>query len=230
MIKALLFDLDFTLYDQGQFMRGAFHDISEFLKQNYGVGKQRSYRKLINIWHEKKSGYSRLFDDLIDELGLQDEKGLVEKLVDIFHAHKPERLRLYPDVSRCLPELKQKYMLGLITDGHKDMQWTKIKILNIEELFDVIICTHEYGREYYKPSPKAFEIALKKMDINPWDAVYIGDSPKRDILPAKTLGMRVIRVLRGEYKDRTGKIEPDFYISNFRIIEKILSVISVDIT
>lgn len=40
-----------------------------------------------------------------------------------------------------------------------------------------------------KPSEKPFHAALEAIGLSPWEAIYVGDSPNRDILPARSLGM-----------------------------------------
>lgn len=50
----------------------------------------------------------------------------------------------------------------------------------------------------FKPDSKAFERALDHFNMNPQDAVMIGDEVDNDILPAQAMGMRTIHISRHE--------------------------------
>ncbi len=50
-----------------------------------------------------------------------------------------------------------------------------------------------------KPDLLFFQIILDALDIPPCSAVMVGDRLDADVLPAKTLGLRTIRVLQGPY-------------------------------
>ena len=47
-----------------------------------------------------------------------------------------------------------------------------------------------------KPDPAIFRLALERMRIGAEAAVYVGDRPDNDLLPARTLGMRTVWILR----------------------------------
>ncbi len=53
---------------------------------------------------------------------------------------------------------------------------------------DKIIVTDDYGKEYWKPSIRPFQMMLEYFNIKPEEAVYIGDNPNKDFLPCKELG------------------------------------------
>lgn len=56
-----------------------------------------------------------------------------------------------------LINLKQKgYKLGLITDGFSITQGNKLKALDIENLFDIIVISEEFGSK--KPDLRNYEL------------------------------------------------------------------------
>ncbi|MCL0059468.1 HAD hydrolase-like protein, partial [Dehalococcoidia bacterium] len=93
-MKAVIFDLDNTLYNVEQYYLGAFKGIAEYLSKKYNLSEQENYKRLVNLWREKTSMYSRLFDDLLDFFNLKNELGNVIK---IFNTYDGE-LKPYPDV------------------------------------------------------------------------------------------------------------------------------------
>lgn len=43
-----------------------------------------------------------------------------------------------------------------------------------------------------KPDPRIFEMALKKLGLNPEECIYVGDHPINDIQGASKVGMETI--------------------------------------
>jgi len=197
MIKAVLFDLDDTLYDEQQFVEVGFKAVSQYISEKYGVDKNAFYQVLLDVLRKEGRGYT--FDIALKNFGLY-KKELIPKLVKVYREHNPQ-LSLFPDASVALSKLNGDYKLGLITDGNVRVQRKKIQTLGIKDFFDVIIFTHKYGKRKHKPHPFSYQEAMRKLDVEPSEAVYVGDDPHKDFASAKKLGMFTIRVLRGKYKN-----------------------------
>jgi len=62
------------------------------------------------------------------------------------------------------------------------------------------------GREgVEKPDLRIFELALERLSIEPADAMYVGDNPEFDVVPAATLGMTPVLIdRRGRYPEAEG--------------------------
>ena len=101
--------------------------------------------------------------------------------------------------------------LGVITDGITIKQWEKLIRLGIVDFFDDVITSEEFGLG--KPNIEFFEYGIKKMNLNPDETIYVGDRVDRDIIPAKKVGMRTIRILEGKYKDMEDN-ESDYRVNN----------------
>ena len=80
-MKAILFDLDNTLYDGKQYNLGAFNKIAKYLSKKYSLSRQEIYKKLVNLWKKKTSMYPHLFDDLLNSLDLKNELENIIKIV-----------------------------------------------------------------------------------------------------------------------------------------------------
>lgn len=193
-MNAILFDLDNTLYDAKQYFLGAFKIISEFLSKKYATSQKKVYRSLVNLWKEKTSMYPRLFNDLLSSLDI--DKKEVWNLVKLFNSYSG-RIEPYPDAVTTLNALRKKrYRLGLVTDGNPERQERKIKLLNIQRFFEVIVYTKDIEP---KPSPVPYLKALKKLEAEPSNAFYVADNPLIDFEGAKKVGMTTIRILQGEF-------------------------------
>jgi putative hydrolase of the HAD superfamily len=74
-------------------------------------------------------------------------------------------------------------------------------------LLDVIVISAEVGMR--KPEPGIFRLALEQLDVDPLDAVFVGDRLDTDVQGAANLGMTTIQALWFRADD-TPAIEPDF--------------------
>ncbi len=70
--------------------------------------------------------------------------------------------------------------------------------LNLNEAFGDAIYTGEPNLR--KPNPQVFRLIADEFGINTSQAVSIGDQEESDIIPAKLIGMRTVRVGFGETK------------------------------
>lgn len=195
-MKAVIFDLDNTLYNVEQYYLGAFKEIAEYLSKKYNLRRQEIYNKLVNIWREKTSMYHYLFTELLNFFNLENE---LEDVIKIFNNYDSE-LNPYPEVIPTLEELKKRnYKLGIITDGNIDRQKRKIKLLGLEQFFDIIVFTKELDNP--KPSEIPFQEVVNKLKIIPQESFYVADNPLIDFEGAKKVGMKTVRILRGEFKN-----------------------------
>lgn len=194
MIKAVIFDLDDTLYNEKDFVIGGFKAVCAYLSEKYGADCNKLFNETNSILIKK--GRGAVFDILCEIYGYNEN---ICKLVSIYRNAMPE-LKLYDDSIYILNKLRGKYKLGLITDGLASVQWNKIKLLNIENCFDKIIVTDDLGRDYWKPNEFAYNEILKYFKVNSAEAVYVGDNPHKDFIGAKKAGMNTVRILR-EYGD-----------------------------
>jgi len=197
-IKAILFDLDDTLYDEMQFVKGGFKAVSSYISKNNNTDQNTVYPLLLEAL--EKHGRGHTFDIALKKLGLYSEKS-IPKLVDVYRTHKPN-LSLYPEVRAVFSALrKQGYKLGLLTDGNVEVQRNKVEALKIKDFFDCMIFSDEYGIEKQKPSPFPYQKAMAELKVSARETIYIGDNPYKDFITAKKLGMCTMRLLRGHYKD-----------------------------
>lgn len=198
MIKAVIFDLDDTLYNEAQFVKSGFKSVASYIAQYKGFSRSKIYKLLLRAL--KKHGRGHTFDIVLKENSLCKNIS-IKKLVGIYRAHKP-KLSLYSGTKSVLNRLKkQNYKLGLITDGNLNTQRNKVNALKIRKFFDSVIFTNRYGINKQKPNSFPYRMALAKLNVKPYESVYVGDNPHKDFITAKRLGMYTVRVIRGQYKN-----------------------------
>ena len=215
-MKAALFDLDNTLYDAQQYFLGAFEDVAKYLSAKYSLPKQEIYETLAELWRKKTSMYPYLFNDLLNLFHL--DQSSLEDIVRRFNEHTG-RIELYPDAIPTLQGLEERhYKLGIITDGNVKRQKRKIESLKLQPLFDVIVYAKEVES---KPSSSPFLIALEKLGVKASDAFYVADNPLIDFKGAKEIGIKTVRILRGEFTELPKNEDIDLEIEK---LEELLEI------
>jgi putative hydrolase of the HAD superfamily len=68
--------------------------------------------------------------------------------------------------------------------------WLRLCYLQLHHMFDFVSTLDDTGER--KPSPLPFKRALDHFDIDPQEAIMVGDWPERDITGAAQVGMRTV--------------------------------------
>ncbi|HFI0594559.1 TPA: HAD family hydrolase [Streptococcus suis] len=105
-----------------------------------------------------------------------------------------EGVSLYPETIDALEKLSQNYRLGIIANQSSSVR-ELLKEWRIESYFQFIILSEEVGLS--KPDSTIFKLALQKASTTANRIVYVGDRYDNDIVPAKSLGMKAVRILTG---------------------------------
>jgi putative hydrolase of the HAD superfamily len=197
MLQAIFFDLDYTLYDQGQYLRGSLRSVARAVAEGCGMDAAVLSESLLDSWEALGTDCPSLFDKWLDRHELL-EPARVKLCVDTFHAHRPASLALYPGVGEMLKELKGKYFLGLITDGDVRMQQQKVEALGLGACFDLVVYVKQWSLS--KPDPEIYRRVLRQTGHSESEMIYLGDHPVKDIVGARSAGLSAIRVLTGEFK------------------------------
>ena len=176
MIKAIIFDLDDTIYPEIEYVKSGFKAIGKAFKD------ESLAEKLFTLFQENPV-------DVYQRAGFSESE--CQKCIEIYRKHIPD-LVLREDYANVFKKLrKDGIKLGIITDGRPEGQWNKIRALKLDDFMDEIIVTDELGGiEYRKPNPKAYQIMKEKLGVKYNEMMYIGDNPKKDFTAPKFLDMK----------------------------------------
>ena len=86
-------------------------------------------------------------------------------------------------------KLKEKYLIGMITDNKVDRIETILKEKGLEELFDVVVISAQVHSG--KTEEKVFEEALKRSNLKPQECVFIDNTAQNLEVPAG-MGFRTV--------------------------------------
>ena len=188
-LKAIVFDLDDTLYGEKEYIRSGFQAIADTLPE---INQMED--KLWQVFEQKKSA----IDEVLTAEGMYTDE-LKQKCLSVYRFHQPN-VHLYDGVEELLAQLRAEgYLLGIITDGRPEGQRAKIKALGLERLVDYIIVTDELGGvEYRKPNKAAFVKMKEKLNVAFEEMCYVGDNVNKDFIAPETLGIRAIHFLNAD--------------------------------
>jgi len=94
------------------------------------------------------------------------------------------------DVFRLLPQLQQAgYSMAVISNREKSFQ-QEIESLGIASYFIFSMAGGEVNA--WKPEPDIFIHACKRMDINPSQAIYVGDNYFADVVGSRRAGLQPV--------------------------------------
>jgi putative hydrolase of the HAD superfamily len=177
MKKIIVFDLDDTLIKELDYLKSAFFEIANHLDAN----APNLYNQMLKWYFDRQNVFANL-----QKLYSQTT---IEELKYLYRNHFPN-LSQYSYVKDFLTTLSQKgFVLGLITDGYSVTQRNKIKALGIENLFDLIVISEEFGTE--KPNEANYN-TFHKFGTN---FCYVGDNLKKDFVSPNLLGWQTICIL-----------------------------------
>lgn len=196
MWRAIVFDLDDTLYRELDFVESGWRVVSAEVERRYGISQTFVFSALSSIFAQH--GRDRTFDRLSQSLGVGGELEVLE-WVELYRYHSPE-ISLYSDARVALDGLQRSAIsLGLLTDGDPAVQRNKARALELRQWVQCCRFTWDSGSEHQKPHRQAYAPLLESIGIDASSVVYVGDNPNKDFVGARALGMPTIRLRRGPY-------------------------------
>lgn len=200
MIRAVLFDVDFTLFEPGPALGP---DGYAELGRDFGLVldparyEEARLRAIDEVQQHPELVHDEevwvLFTEQI-MIGMGGEadgcRACAVEMVRRWERH--HHFTLYDDATEALAEMRRRGLrIGLISNGQRDLvEFAAHHGLDV----DVACGSLAHGR--IKPHPSIFEAALEALGVSPGEAVMVGDSYRDDIEGARALGMRAILVDR----------------------------------
>ena len=204
MIKAVIFDLDNTLLDFMKMKEYAVKAaIAGMIEAGLDIDPDESYKTIIGIYEKEGWENQQVFNKFLNKtIGEVNNKYLAAGIV-AYRRAREANLLLYPNVNHTLVELiKMSVKLAVVSDAPSREAWMRIYYLNLHHHFDVVLTFDDTNAR--KPSPIPFEMALSQLNIDPKEALMVGDWPERDVVGANKLG---IRTIFARYGDAFGTVD-----------------------
>lgn len=189
--KAILFDLDGTLWDRTAAVQAFLADQHEHFQVSLRPVIP-TYEYVSEIMALEANGSADKFSVYV---AFGQQHGLSESLIDTLHTDFWARMgrcfQPFPEVLATLRQLRNAGVrLAIVTNGSVHIQDAKINALGLRELMDVIVISEREGIR--KPDAAIFNRALDALGISAADAWFVGDNPDADVAGAHAAGLRAI--------------------------------------
>jgi len=133
-----------------------------------------------------------------------------------------EAHHLFDDVRELFISVKRaRVPLALITNGASDTQRDKLRVLEMEHWFEVVVISGEVG--IAKPGASAFDLAVNQLHVKRENVWHVGDSLTTDVAGAKAAGLTAVWLNRSGLVRREGDPEPDVEIRSLSNLITFLS-------
>lgn len=231
MIKVIFFDIYGTLvrFDppvevlQQQACKAlGLHVSTEGIRKGYQLAdafmaKQNAQLPLTNLSASKKAeffiGYEKL---ILQGAGVSVSNDVTSKIWELASS-TPKQLTLYEDVLPTFEKLRELgIQLGTISNISTNLNPTLAKT-NLKSQIDYWLTSSETGTT--KPDPRIFEMALQRANIEPHQAIHVGDQYLSDVMGAVRVGIRPVLL------DRHDLLPKPSECSKIRSIKELIALL-----
>jgi HAD superfamily hydrolase (TIGR01509 family) len=236
MLKAVLFDLDDTLIDWSDFdidwgdlQRRHLRGVVDYFQQeghfraDLDTFMQAYQARVMDAWGDagrtmRAVNVGSLMLDAAVDLGAQRERVNMDACLEAYAWDVIPGTVVFPDVPAVLDLLRQHGVeMGIVTNAPQPMTLRDNELVGhgLIDYFPVCrISAADVG--VVKPHPDIFRRALKTLNVQRDEVVFVGDDLDADIRGAGALGIRtILRITRKvDYSARTDVV-PDARVRTY---------------
>ena len=220
MIKAVVFDVDDTLYDLSTPFKEACRTV---FTEDTGLDLEGAFlasrRYSDSVYASSLSGkismeemYIYRFENAFRDYGkkIDAQTALFFQAV---YEQKQQEIKMTEAMKKLLENLSGKMKLGIVTNGPTQHQWNKVNALGVEQWIpkEHILISGEIG--IAKPDTGIFAAELGRLDLQKEDVCYVGDSFENDIVGAKGAGWKAVWYNHRGHQ-ATEEVMPDYIVKS----------------
>ncbi len=209
-IKAIIFDLDNTIYATKTVGKSLFLPVVKAIKENNdGFLSKKQLKKIEkDIWVYNFDLISKKYSfpsDFYDK---------IKKVFSTLEINKT--LKPFSDfrIVKEIPCLK-----FLVTSGARTLQLSKIEKLGISHYFNGIFIDPVDEPENFKGKEQIFHEICEKNNLDPSEIVIVGDDASSEIIAGNNLGMLTIQLCKKTIPAKNAS----YHIKNFKQLKKLIS-------
>jgi putative hydrolase of the HAD superfamily len=187
--RAVIFDLDDTLYPYRRFRLSGFLTVARHLSSCAGIDVRLGLASLARASRGRDRGR-----ELQACLAQHDLPATwLPELIEVLRYHDPS-ITLPSSSRRTLRALRDDgWRVGVLTNGPKSIQAGKVAALGLAPLVDVVGYATAIGSGGGKPDPDAFAWMARMLAVPASRSVFVGDDEHCDIQGAAAAGMVPVR-------------------------------------
>jgi putative hydrolase of the HAD superfamily len=228
-IKAVLFDVDDTLFDR-EAAQGIV--LKQIVARFPGVFGDLEMERIAAAFEESDYIITEDFEAGAPSEGIREARSrLFLRLLgireDCAGAITAIYVNDYPKVNAPVPgavpvvrELSRRFRMGAVSNGLPDVQYQKLETIGLRRLFSCIILSEEIGVR--KPDPRIFSMAVSRLGVAPSECLHTGDSFTNDVAGARAAGMMTCWLNRNGAALPDGAVPADLTIGGLEELVEIL--------
>lgn len=227
-LKAVVFDLDDTLYDcTGTLQEASRRRAARVLVECGLPMSEEEALALQRDLAEKRGPHFLVFDEIARRYGLDDDA--VDRAFRAYNSDEVGNIKPFPDVPDTLGLLRrQGVRCFLLTSGVHRRQQTKIRKLGLEDAFDDIMINDADRGTLLGES---LRYLLEKHHLRPDEVLVIGDRPPEEITVGNELGTLTAQMLHGRFaasEPRDAHEQPDYCITGISQVPTLLRLANMN--
>ncbi|MGH4138765.1 HAD family hydrolase [Clostridium sp.] len=156
---------------------------------------------LVESEEQEFSMFKEFYEIVLREIKYPSINNQIIELLARDNVYNDEKFLFFDDVEQSLVKLKEKYLLGVVSDTWPSLERVFIN-KNLKQYFSTFIMSSVYGS--YKKEKILFKIAIEELNIKPQEAIFIDDS-ESNLVAAEEFGMIPILIDRYDTQDLISK-------------------------
>jgi len=190
LIKAVVFDLDNTLMDFMKMKKLAIEAaIPAMVDAGLEITPDIANKLIDEIYKEHGIEYQQVFDEFLNRVLKKVDYKILSAGIVAYRRAREASLIPYPHVYSTLNQLlKMGIKMGIVSDAPVKEAWLRLAYLNFHHIFDAVVTFEDTGKR--KPEEAPFRMILERLEVEPSEALMVGDWAERDIFGAAKIGMK----------------------------------------
>jgi putative hydrolase of the HAD superfamily len=199
MTRAVLFDLDDTLFDHRRSAAAALARVRDVFAPSVAFEHfERHHTRYLEEMHvEVLAGRIDLdearrerFRRVFRALGLEISEDQTWKAASGYRSGYLDARRPMEGAAELLSAVHSQARVGVVSNNLLEEQRDKLAFCGLTAFVDVLVVSEEAGMS--KPDPAIFRIALDRIGVEAAEAVMVGDSWANDVAGAHAAGIRAV--------------------------------------
>ena len=194
-IRAVLFDLDDTLYSRREAAKMTFYGM--FREHLYPTASDELIHDAVEYMMSKVERNSmiseRAFSALLEKFPPEIPYDR-PRCVDYYYEHIVEFAELFSEQMELIKVLRaagiKTAIVTNIPEARVYAQKAKIDALGLREVVDAVVISGEIG--IHKPDPHIYLYACNQLGVMPEECIFVGDDPDSDVKGALASGMEAV--------------------------------------
>lgn len=187
--RAVVFDMDDTLYPYRHYRQSGFRAVSAHLERTRGIDRRIAFARLTCAAREGSRG--RELQVCLEDWDLG--AGVLVELLEVIQRHEP-LLKLPSSAVRTLDALRRGgWRVGVLTNGPQEVQERKVAALGLTAHVDAVVYATAFGCGVGKPDRAPFAEISRRLGVPAASTVFVGDDERCDVAGAIDAGMHAIR-------------------------------------